>query len=80
MQISPISPTQPTAPVDRPGGSALAQAAATNPKTVEPVALTPKVFTPAPPLRPNVQDYVDIDRTLIALRDGLKPQASPVPG
>lgn len=46
-------------PVSPPAASAISDAAPAH-----------KVFTPAPPLRPNVQDYVDIDRTLIELRGG----------
>ncbi|MDP9095363.1 MAG: hypothetical protein M3N26_02210 [Pseudomonadota bacterium] len=29
-----------------------------------------KPFEPAPEIRPNVQDYVDIDRTLLLLHKG----------
>ena len=72
MQISATSSILPVTAVDRTATSAQAQAkaheAVTKVKAVDQVATQPKVFTPAPPLRPNVQDYVDIDRTLIALR------------
>ena len=78
MQISATTSIQPTLPVDRTTTSAQAQAQvqAKSPETeakvkaVDTAATQPKVFTPAPPLRPNIQDYVDIDRTLIQLRQG----------
>ena len=75
MQISATTSIQPTLPVDRTTTGAQAQAQANLPeaakvKAVDTAPTEPKVFTPAPPLRPNVQDYVDIDRTLIALRGG----------
>lgn len=66
MQITATNPVHPVTPADRHTTSAQAQAATKN--AAEQAATAPKVFTPAPPLRPNVQDYVDIDRTLIALR------------
>jgi hypothetical protein len=68
VQISPTSSIHPTSSPDRLGASLQLHEAAVNPKAVEQAVSTPKVFTPAPPLRPNVQDYIDIDRTLIALR------------
>lgn len=76
MQISATTSIQPTLPVDRTTTGAQAQAQANVPeaaakvKAVDTAPTEPKVFTPAPPLRPNVQDFVDIDRTLIALRGG----------
>lgn len=33
-------------------------------------AAAAKPFEPAPEIRPNVQDYVDINRTLLTLRKG----------
>ena len=74
MQISATTSVLPITPVERTTTSAqaLTTANATTPKVkaVDQDATKPKVFTPAPPLRPNVQDYVDIDRTLIKLRQG----------
>ena len=74
MQISATTSILPVPAIDRTATGAQTQAnaqhAATKIKAVDQAATQPKVFTPAPPLRPNVQDYVDIDRTLIALRTG----------
>lgn len=74
MQISATTSILPITSVDRTatGTQVQANVAATLAKTkaVDPTVPQPKVFTPAPPLRPNVQDYVDIDRTLISLRQG----------
>ena len=61
MQITATTSIQPiAAAAHSQGQDAEAQKAAT-------LAAAPKVFTPAPPLRPNIQDFVDIDRTLITL-------------
>ena len=72
MQINPTSSLPTVAPADRSVADTQAQAkaydAAAALKQVEQNVTTPKVFTPAPPLRPNVQDVVDIDRALITLR------------
>jgi hypothetical protein len=72
MQISATTAYQPITTTDRTAASAQSQAkvqdAATKLKAAEQDLQQPKVFTPAPPLRPNVQDYVDINRTLLSLR------------
>ncbi len=67
MQISATASIQPIPPAERTATSAPPPATA---KYVDQAVTAPKVFTPSPPLRPNVQDYVDIDRTLLMLREG----------
>ena len=64
MQINPTTATVPVYPLGQQAIKTPQDAAAEQAKQ-EPVK---KVFTPAPPLRPNIQDYVDINRTLLALR------------
>ncbi len=73
MQISAATSILPVSAVDRTATGT--QAHINAPETAKGNAAAqattqPKVFTPAPPLRPNVQDFVDIDRTLIMLRQG----------
>lgn len=72
MQISATISPQPITPVAQSDAQTQGKSneTATTVKAADQAATTPKVFTPAPPLRPNVQDLVDIDRTLIALRQG----------
>ncbi len=79
MQISAVTPVQTPTLAER-NANATAQTTAqaqaqtqaksndARDKKVEAEEAAKKVFTPAPPLRPNVQDYVDINRTLLALR------------
>lgn len=71
MQISATTSIQSIGPLDRQAADAQSQAKAYNAtaalKQAEQDIVAPKVFTPAPPLRPSVQDVVDIDRALIQL-------------
>jgi hypothetical protein len=82
MQITATSSIHAITPIDRTvatntqaqaqaqANAQASAAAASKVKAADQTTTAPKVFTPAPPLRPNVQDFVDIDRTLIKLREG----------
>lgn len=72
MQISATSSIPPITAIDRYATTAQVQVPAKSNGIATGRAIeelpTKKPFVPAPPLRPNVQDYVDIDRTLMMLR------------
>ena len=68
MEISLTGTIQPILPVDRADVPAQHNVAGKiGSASGDPIPAEPKVFIPSPPLRPNVQDYVDIDRTLLSL-------------
>lgn len=66
MQISGISPAVTVTNGDQPALSPIQAAVAA--QKAQQKAAAAKPFEPAPELRPNVQDYVDINRTLLMLR------------
>lgn len=63
MTIGAIPPVAPVVPADR---TAPFQQAAAQKLKAEPPPKAP--FDPAPALRPTIQDKIEIDRALIALR------------
>jgi hypothetical protein len=66
MTITPIPAVAPAIPADR-VASAQPQPPVPQQAQSEPAPKAP--FQPAPALRPTIQDKIDIDRTLISLRE-----------
>ena len=70
MQITaiPAVPSATTAAAAKPDPSPIQAAVAALKAQKQEEAAKP--FEPAPEIRPNIQDYVDINRTLLLLRKG----------
>ncbi len=66
MQITPTSAVPSVSAVEKPDPSPIQAAVAA--LKVQKQATAAKPYEPAPELRPNIQDYVDINRTLLMLR------------
>lgn len=69
MQIAATSATTAYAAADRQTTPSPIQTAVAQLRAQQKAAAD-KPFEPAPEIRPNVQDYVDINRTLLMLRKG----------
>ena len=69
MQITATSAATTHSATDRQTAPSPIEAAVAQLKAQQQAAAA-KPFEPAPEIRPNVQDYVDINRTLLLLRKG----------
>ena len=71
MQVNPIVPVSPPQSADRPQADPQPAKTAANALGADPSAPVPlvsKPLEPAPPLRPTLQDRIDMTRCLLQLR------------